>query len=143
MNRRILMTVLAVVALGFVTGSTAEAGGGGGGAKKSATIYVNNGQAVSQVNQMAVISLPNGQTPNPAWTSSQFLAAGGQVVSAGASVKPIKLAPGWGNVFTWDSTNLAPVGPAVAMQPYSLSAGKSSTYQIGGTNALPTLTKTN
>ncbi len=142
MNRRTLMTVLAVVALGFVAGSTAEAGGGGGGAKKSATIYVNNGQPLTETGNMCVIALPKNQQPDPTWGAPQFKAAGGQIVAAGTSVAPIKLAPGWGNVFTWDVNDPAPAGAAIASAPWNLSAGKSSTYAIGGTNADPTLTKT-
>lgn len=133
MNRRTLMAVLAVVALGFVMGSTAEAGGGGG-AKKNATIKVNNGQAAGNVD-MAVICLPNNQQPNPAWTAAQFLAAGGKTISPGDTVSFTR-APGWGKV--WVISNAAG-GPFVASAPFSTSAGKTYTYLINGTDAAPTI----
>lgn len=135
MNRRTLMAVLAVVALGFVMGSTAEAGGGGG-AKKNATIKVNNGQLAGNMD-MAVICLPTNQVPNPAWQTNpaQFTAAGGKTVSAGATI-PFTLAPGWGNVWV-----ISPAlgGPFVVSAPFSTSAGKTYTYLINGTDKAPTI----
>ncbi len=134
MNRRTLMAVLAVVALGFVTGSTAEAGGGGG-TKKSVTIRVNNGQ-VGQPDQ-GVIVLPKNQVPNGLWTPAQFIAAGGQTVSGGNTVS-FKLAPGWGNVWVIGNV-VGPVYNVGAPAPYTVSAGKTYTYLLGGTDLVPTV----
>lgn len=131
MNRRTLMAVLAVVALGFVMSSTAEAGGGGG-SKKNATIKVNNGQLAPN-DPVGVIVLPGNKTPDPAWnTVAKFQAAGGKVVSAGQSVS-FSVAPGFGNVWVINSDG----APAPVNSPYNVSTGKTYTYLILGTDAAP------
>ena len=127
MNRRMLMVVLAVVALGFVTGSTAEAGGGGGGSKKANRITVQNNQAVGNAD-MGVIWLPNDQDPRT-WTQAKFLAKGGKPVSAGKSHTFPNVAPGAGKVWVFSSVGVPPLSDS---EPYSVKGGSSLNYEITG-----------
>ena len=133
MNRRTLLALMTVMALGLISQTTAEAGGGGGGSKKNATIKVVNTQPAGNADQY-VLALPAGK-PVPA-NAAAFQAAGGKAVSPGQTVTLPPTPAGAGQIIV---TNAAAVGTVTT--PYNVSGGKTYTYLIGGVDGAPTIQK--
>lgn len=136
MNRRTLLTILAVMAFGFATVSSAEAGGGGG-KNKANVIYVVNQQFGTGVVPQNVIWLPNGQTPVNQLIEGDgvaFAAKGGKVLPLGGNVTFPRVAPGSGAVWLLDST-YGTQGSA----PYKVKSGAKLAYSVGGSDDAGTI----
>lgn len=138
MNRRTLVMILAVMAAGFATVSTAEAGGGGGKTKKNVIYVVNQQFANAPPVAQNVIWLPAGQAPLttvPAITNlATFLAKGGHVLAPGGSTTFPNVAPGSGNVFVLDS-----VFVATGSAPYTVKSGTQLLYTVEGVDLTGTI----
>jgi len=132
MNRRTLLTLAAVMALGLISQTAAEAGGGGGGSKKNATVKVYNTQPATEAAE-GVLFLASGKAVPT--TQPAFTAAGGKPVSPSPKPVTFTVAPGAGTIYVTDG-----VADPVTL-PYAFSAGKTYTYTIGGNNDEPTITK--
>lgn len=149
MFRTLLMTVLAVVAIGFGVGSTAEAGDSGGvippgyirpytGSKRQAGVTVFN--KCSDRLPVYVLWLPSGSTVVPPnLTLGELLALGARPVDAGfifGTTIP-GLAPGDGVLWAFDG-----VGGSFGVLPESLHRGPDSNYfNITGLSSAPVITR--
>jgi hypothetical protein len=148
MLRTFLMTVLAVVAIGFGVGSTAEAGDsgtfiGGGyirpytGSKRQAGVTVLNNS--SDRLPVYVIWVPSGSTVNPLNLSlAELLANGARPVVPefifGTTIP--ELAPGDGVLWAFDG-----VGGSFGFLPATLHVGPDSNYfKITGPSTAPVVT---
>ncbi len=142
MNRRTLITALAVMAFGFATVSTAEAGGGGGKTKKNA-IYIVNAQAIAEPAQL-VIWLPNSSTLATTGTYDQLIAAGAKYIGPGQTLKLFpNVAPGSGHVYVFPSqgVQLGTVVPGPDdSEPYTVKSGTTLGYTIAGVDGAATIT---
>jgi len=134
--------VLAVMAAGFATVSTAEAGGGGGKTKPNA-IYIVNAQAAPELNQL-VIWLPNSSTLATTGNYNQLYAAGAKYIAPGQTKKLFpNVASGSGQVYVFASQGIlaGTVVPGVnAQSPYTVKSGTNLGYTIAGTDGLATIT---
>ena len=131
MNRRTLVMVLAFMAAGFATVSTAEAGGGGGKAKKNVIFVVN--QQVDTPPALAtqfVIWLPNGQNPTNQLLVNNavaFAAKGGKPLTVAGNVIFPNVAPGSGAVWVLDSFY-----NVTGSAPYTVKSGSQLAYTVTG-----------
>ena len=135
MNRRIVLALMAVMALGLISQTAAEAGGGGGGSKKNATVKVYNNQTgVGQATEGALFLASGKAVPT---TQADFTAAGGKPVSPSTTPVTFPVPAGKGTMIV--AGLLVGISGTVT-QPYSFSAGKTYTYVIGGDDTTPTIT---
>lgn len=146
MFRTFLMTVLAVVAIGFGVGSTAEAGDGGGGVVRPGYVRPYTGSkrqaGVTVFNKCSdrlpvyVLWLPSGSTVDPLnLTRAELLALGARPVETGyifGTTVP-ELAPGDGFLWAFDGA-----GGSFGVLPATLVRGPDSNYfKITGTSSAP------
>jgi len=134
MNRRTLLALMAVMALGLISQTAAEAGGGGGGSKKNATVKVYNNQTGANAATEGVLFLASGKAVPT--NQTEFTAAGGKPVSPSTTPVTFPVPAGKGTMIVAGLTALSGTVP----QPYSFSAGKTYTYVIGGDDTTPTIT---
>jgi len=134
MNRRIVLALMAVMALGLISQTAAEAGGGGGGSKKNATVKVYNSQTGGGAVTEGVLFLASGKAVPT--TQAAFTAAGGKPVSPSTTPVTFPVPAGKGTMIVADA--LPPTGSVD--QFYNFSAGKTYIYVIGGDINTPTIT---
>jgi len=122
--------VLAFMAAGFATVSTAEAGGGGGKAKKN-VIFVVNQQVDTPpaLTTQFVIWLPNGQNPTNQLLNNAvaFAAKGGKPLTVAGNVIFPNVAPGSGAVWVLDS-----LYNVTGSAPYTVKSGSQLAYTVTG-----------
>lgn len=134
------MIASAILAVGMLVASPAEAGGGGGGTKgRNGTIRILGGQTGGGV---GVIPLA-GTTAPPAGgypSVAALQAAGGAVINPGQVLQFKVAGPGNAVVGPIDGTGAFPLATGVAA--YSGAQNRTGYLQIGGTNLLPTIAGT-
>lgn len=145
MFRTLLMTALAVVAIGFGVGSTAEAGESGNfsdgpysGSKKYAGVTVFH--RCSDLSTVYVLWLPSGSTVVPQnLTLAELLAIGARPVDPwflmGTTLPG--LAPGDGVLWAFDG-----VGGSFGSLPATIARGPDSNYfKITGPSSAPVVSR--
>ncbi len=137
---RNVLVVLALVAVGAMVASPAEAGGGGGGTKgRNGTVRVLGGQTGGGV---GLILLANGLTPPVGGYPSvaALQAAGGAVINP-SQVLQFKVAgPGNAIVGPIDAAGAFPAPTGAAA--YSGAQNQTGYLKIAGTDAAPTIAGT-